>query len=73
MYPGLHKHPPILIYINAGLNNFVLLLSLDGIFALGVRRIINLLVVSVQRHPDNVTWFEVNSLIVVQKQWWTPQ
>ena len=59
-------NPPILIYINAGFNNFVLLLSFDIIFALGVRRIINLLMISVQRHPDNVTWLEVNGLVVVQ-------
>ena len=36
------------------------------IFALNVGRVINNLIVSVQRHPDGVTWLEVNSLAVVQ-------
>ena len=35
------------------------------VFVLSTNYIINFLVVSVQRHPDNVTWFEINVFFIV--------
>ena len=40
--------------------------SINIFFALSPISIIGQLIVSVQRHPDNVTWLEVNRLVVVQ-------
>ena len=40
--------------------------SFVTIGAFGPFSIINFLIFSIQRHPDNVTWLEVNRLVVVQ-------
>ena len=59
--------PQIVFYINFDVSfNSYCGNSVNILFTFVVLCIVYFLVISVQRHPDNVSWFEVNVFVVVQ-------